>query len=303
MHTCSPTIPPIPTDPLDLRTLCHRVGYSGGGPESQGRYRRLARLLESEPVQIDSQPLPLHACIDGTQAVGLLVRRAHRDVLLAHLAVGAVDPATHKLLLLEERLFGVCSYLDVPELQAVCPQLPLAELCQHHPWELPLASADLIGEARKALERSILDRCPAKAESFIMLDGALPADGIRVDAFGAVKSATDTDWITDPALIPELGGWRSPALLLSAAGSNDRDRLTALVRLRTAGPAAPWTFSLVRVETPAEAGIAMLNAAAARVVAEAPPLGSGDPRGEVQARSMYRTEQVLKARRPNFFDF
>ena len=72
-------LPAASAQPLDLRELCHTVGFKGVRPVSQGRYRRLTRLVERSPVAISSDPLPVHACLDGTQALRLLVRRDHRD--------------------------------------------------------------------------------------------------------------------------------------------------------------------------------------------------------------------------------
>lgn len=313
MHTapvpipfCVPTVVPVPlpspaAQPLDLRMLCHDVGFSGVQPLSQGRYRRLAKVLEPRPVEISSDPLPVHACLDGTQALRLLVRRDHRDVCLAQVRAGAVDVSTREIVALEELLVGLCSYLDAPELLAACPDLPVVELDQHHPWEIPLAVSHWVGAARSALERRVLDACPSRDGSFLVLDGSLPADGARSDVVGAVKVATDTDWITDADQIPNQARWRSPALLLPAAGRGERDRLTALVRLRGCGPEQAWTFSLVRVECYADAGIDVLDAAAARVVAQAPSLRAADPRAEIQMDLMFRTESVLKARTPTFF--
>ena len=288
------------TAPLDLRALCHNIGCAALGPPSQGRYRRLTRLVEPAPVAITEMPLPVHACIDGTQAVRLLVRHEHRDVLLAQLTAGAVDVTTRKIVALEERLVGLCSYLDAAELHRACPELPVEQFEQHQPWEIPLAVSDWVDQTRRALERTVLDASPARAGSVLVLRGALPADGTRSDVVGAVKTATDTDWLSDPAQIPDERGWRSPALLLPATRRGERDRLTALVRLRTCGPAMPWTFSLVRVEVYADAGLDVLDAAAARVFVQAPSLRAADPRAEIQMDLMYTTEAVLKSRTAPF---
>jgi hypothetical protein len=41
-----------PDMPLDLRELCHKIGFSGVRPTSQGRYRRLGSLREPGRVEI-----------------------------------------------------------------------------------------------------------------------------------------------------------------------------------------------------------------------------------------------------------
>ena len=293
-------VPAPPMGQIDMRELCHAVGFTGARPLAQGRYRRLATQVEPSPVAISGAPLPVYACLDGTQAHRLMVRWAHRDVALAQIVAGAVDVSTRGILALEERLVGICSYVDAPALSKAYPGLPLAELDEHHPWEIPLAASSWVGAARGQLERAVLDSCPPRPGSFLVLDGPLPPDGTRTDVIGAIKVATDTDWLSDPGMIPMQGGWRSPALLLPAAGRGERDRFTALVRLRTCGPAQAWTYSLVRVEVYAEADLTVLDAAAALVVAYAGGLGGPDPRAEIQMSMMHTTEQVLKARITHF---
>lgn len=289
--------------PHDLRALYQSMGYGGTNlARTAGRYRLVAEVLENGPVPVAGRPAAVSACIDGIQAVRVLTRRDHRDILVTYVGAGAV--AGRQITRLEERLAVVCSHLDEAEVRSASSRIAVEALPEIQPWDLSLAADEWIDENRRALERAVVENAPpTRPDEFLLLDGSLPPDCGRSDVVGVVKQALDTDWLTDPRMLPLDGGWRSPAMRLPARRRGEKDRLTAFVRLRTCGPLHPWGFSLIRVEVFASAGVGLLGALAARVVADRQPLGSGDPRAEIQIASMFLTENVLKSRIPAALQF
>jgi hypothetical protein len=292
-----------PQSPLDLRSVYRALGFAGANlARTPGRYRLRAELVEDSPVAVMGRPMTVAACIDGIQTVRVVTRREHRDVLVAYVSAGAV--AGRRMTRLEERLAVVCSHLDEPEVRAASSRITIAALDDNQPEDLSMAADQWIDKNRRSLEATIVETAPTTGpDEFLLLDGSLPPDCGRSDVVGVVKSALDTDWLTDPQLLPAEGGWRSPAMRLPARRRGEQDRLTAFVRLRTCGPQHPWGFSLIRVEVFARAGVGLLDGLAARVVADRQPLGSGDPRAEIQIASMFSTEKVLKSRIPAALQF
>lgn len=305
MPACRSTIPvpdPHHGDPVDLRDFYQRLGHHARMQPSPGRYRRIAQLTEGTPRLVTASPAPVAAFLDGIQATSVVVRREHRDVTLAYVAAGAMRADdSRRLATLSERLFTVCSHLDEAAVRAACPEMTIVGLDDEAPWDIPTSTQEVVDQTRRHLEREALDACPAEQGTVVLLDGPLPKDGIRTDVAGVIKVASQTDWILDDTLIPPRCGWRSPILRLPGSKRGERDRLSALLRLRDCTPTHTWDYSLVRVETYADAGPDLLDAVAARVLSERQSLSSPDPRATIQMASMYTTEAVLKARIPDAF--
>lgn len=296
----SPVLPtpwPPPIRPVDLKSFVRNLAaLPAQGGATAGQYRRTHTLIESRPHQIDADPLPISGFLDGIQARCLAGRVEHRDITLAYVAAGTVLDTT--LLTVEERLAAVCSVEDEPRVRAALTGVPVVALPELFPWNAALATDEWIDSTRRELEAQVLADAPVVPGHFLVVDGALPPGSVRTDAVGVVKDALSTVWLADPDLLPAAGGMRSPALRLPAMKAGERPRLTAFVRLRDATSSHTFGFSLIRVETYEECGIEVLDAAAAMAVSQRQPLGSGDPRAEIQLSGMYRAEQVLKARSP-----
>lgn len=248
-----------------------------------------------KPRRIQSAPLTAASWIDGCQFRGTAARYDHRDVTCVWVAAGAVRGKS--LLHVEERLAVLCSVEDEERVRSALPDVPVVALAELLPWGVASATDDWIDLTRRHLEAAALENAPQADGAFIVVDGSLPAASQRRDAVSVVKT-TSTDWLQNPALIPAAGGWRSPALCLPPERADERPRLTCFVRLRDAAGSAPWDFSLIRVECFEDAGLDVLDAAAALAVTQRQPLNSGDPRAEVHLLGFRRAEEVLRTRAP-----
>ncbi|RYP84233.1 hypothetical protein EKO23_16360 [Nocardioides guangzhouensis] len=290
---------PWPPDqtPADLKGLAQALSHLRvSSSATPAHYQRITSLVETAPRKITATRLATAGFLDGVQARSVLARNEHRDLTLTWVAAGTVH--NRALTSFEQRLAVVCSARDVG-LVRNAGAVPIVELREIHPSNLALATDAWIDQTRQKLEAQVLASTPCPPGQVVVVDGSLPPGCGRDDAIGIVKSALDTTWISDPALFPAIGGWRSPALRLSALCQGESDRLTAFVRLRTATGAHPWGFSLIRVETFDNAGgIDFLDAACALAVSQAQHLGSADPRAECQPAGMYQTELCLKAQIP-----
>lgn len=299
-HRAAPALPtpwPPPVLPVDLRAFVRNLSARpADGRATTGQYRRMHELLETRPQRIEADPLPVSGFLDGIQQRCLAGRIEHRDITLAYVAAGAVLDAT--LLSVEERLAAVCSSLDETRVRAALTEVPVVALPELLPWSLALGTDEWIDQTRRVLEEEALANAPASPGHFVVVDGSLPPTTERTDTVGVVKRALDTEWVSDPALLPTEGGWRSPALRLPPVRVGERARLTAFVRLRDATGSHPWGFSLIRVETYEERGLEALDAAAALAISQRQPLAGPDPRSEIQLAGMFSTERVLKARSP-----
>lgn len=288
-----------PAGPVDLKTLMKQFAPSrpaAGAPTTPG-YRRVVRVLEPTIQKITAEPLPASGWLDGIQNRCLLSRSEHRDLTIAYVAAGITDGAS-TLLHVEERLAVLCSVLDEQLVRRVDPGVPVLALPELEPWNLALATGDWIDATRRGLEFDALVNAAESDGSVLVVDGAIPATTPRTDVIGIVKRALETEWLPDPDLLPADGGWRSPAFLLRGARADQVDILSAYVRLRTAAPSQAWGYSLIRVETLADRGVEVLDAACALAMTQRQPPGAGDSRWEIQPRAIRRTEEILKARCP-----
>lgn len=291
-----------PARPVDLKAFVQALAtdHAAGSPTA-AEYRRTAILVETpEPRPIEAQPVEPVGYLDGIQRRGLVARVGHRDLTIAYVSAGTVHGKT--LLDVHERLAVLCSVLDEDLVRNALPDIPVVALPELLPWGIASATDDWIDGTRRRLEALAVDLAPSADGKFIVVDGRLRAECQREDAVGIVKNATDTQWLLDDSLLPAAGGWRSPALRLPAARAGERPILTSLVRLRDASGHHPWGFSLIRVESFEDAGLEVLDAAAALAVAQRQPLGSGDPRAEIHLAGFRRTEDVLRARAPFAID-
>lgn len=292
-----PTPWPPPHTPVDLKAFVgHLAARSPVATPTRGQYRRITSQVESAARKVTAAPVPVIGFVDGIQRRCVVGRVEHRDVTLAYVSAGTAHRG--KLLTVTERLAAICSAADEERVRAAGPGMPVAVLPALHPWSLASATDEYIDGTRRALELEALADAPTSAGAVVVVDGSLPPSCTRSDLVGVIKSATETDWLTDPALFPTTQGWRSPALLLPAGEVGKRDRLSAYVRLRSATGQHAWTFSLVRVEVFADQGIALLDAAAAMVISQRQPLGSGDPRAETHLNGFRHAEEQLRARAP-----
>lgn len=288
-----------PGAPVDLKSFVtnlssHRASHDQAA--TAGQYRRTCVLTERQPSKIEADPSPVIGVLDGVQLRCVVCRIDHRETTLAWLAAGAV--LGKELLNLEAMLAAVGSVLDESTLRQAGPDVPVVALPELAPWDVALATDSWIDQTRRALELQALQTAPVVDGHVVVVDGSLPVNTPRLDTVGVVKRALETEWLTDPGMLPTRAGWRSPALLLPAVRAEERERLTAFVRLRDADGTRSWGFSLVRVEVPSERGIAALDAAAAMAMSQRQSLHSPDPRAEIQLAGMYRAEQVLRAQAP-----
>lgn len=289
-----------PTGPVDLKTFIRNLGASRAqGSATSTQYRRTAMLVErAAPRMIEAAPLEPIGFLDGVQRRALIGRRDRLDITLVFLAAGAVLGS--RLLTVEERLAVLCSVRDEEFVRAALTDIPTVALPDLLPWGVANATESWIDSTRRRLEELALEGTPQVPHHFVVVDGSLPPHSPRLDAVGVIKTAA-TDWLIDESSYPYRGGWRSPALLLPASRAGERARLTCFVRLRDVEGCHTYDYSLIRVECFEEAGIDVLEAAAALAVQQRQPLTSGDPRAEVHMRAMRKTEEVLRTRMPVAF--
>lgn len=287
-----------PSRSLDLKAFVQSLSADRAiGSPTPAEYRRTAILVETAmPRQIQAAALEPLGFLDGIQRRAVAGRIQHRDLTLAYVSAGTVRGTT--LLDVQERLAVLCSVEDEHRVRSALPDVPVVAFPELLPWGVASATEAWIDDTRRNLEALALEHAPQAAGRFVVVDGSLRPDCRRTDAVSVVKGALRTEWLPDSSLLPTAGGWRSPALRLPASRAGERSRLTCFVRLRDADGCHPWGFSLIRVESFEDAGIEVLEAAAALAVAQRQPLGSGDPRAEIHLQGFRRAEEVLRARAP-----
>lgn len=291
-----PTPWPPPVRPLDLEEPAKAFAHQRPDDRRRttGGYRRCVQLLETGPVGVLETPLvDLIGAVDGVQKVALLGRaEAHRDLLLISVIAGCVKD--EKLLVpREEMLAVVCSELDEGAVRAKAPQVPVLALPETTPWGLAAAADDWIDHTRRALEFRAITSAPVRAGQALMVDGPLPQQCDREDTVGIVKESLDTPWLTDPDHLPVAAGSRSPTFRIPASRTDERTKLSAFVRLHTAGRAQSWGHGLIRVEVYEDSAITV-DQAAALAVHHRGTSAYGDPRWLIQPRPLFQCEQVLK---------
>ena len=287
-----------PSRSVDLKSFVQTLSADRAvGSPTPAEHRRTAILVETaQPRRIQAAPLEPVGFLDGVQRRAIAGRIQHRDLTIAHISAGTVHGKA--LLDVQERLAVLCSVEDEDRVRSALPDVPVVAFPELLPWGVASATEDWIDGTRRHLEALALDHAPQVDGKYVVVDGSLRPNCERTDAVSVVKRALDTAWLPDSSLLPAAGGWRSPALRLPATRSGERARLTCFVRLRDADGCRPWGFSLIRVESFEDAGIEVLEAAAALAVAQRQPLGSGDPRAEIHLQGFRRAEEVLRLRAP-----
>lgn len=291
-----PTPWPPPVRPLDLEEPAKVFAQQRPDDRRRttGGYRRCVQLLESTPADVLQTPLvDMVGAVDGVQKVALLGRaEAHRDLLLISVIAGCVK--NEELVApREEMLAVVCSELDAGVVRAKAPHLPILALPETTPWGLAAAADDWTDHTRRTLELRAIASAPVRTGQVLMVDGPLPHESDRKDAVGIVKEALDTPWLTDPTHLPTDAGSRSPAFRIPASRTDERSKVSALVRLHTAGAAQSWGHGLIRVEV-YEDGAVTIDQAAALAVRHRGTPAYGDSRWLIQPRPLFECEQVLK---------
>lgn len=296
-----PTPRSLPRRPVDLKSFVRNLASRPPSAKpTAGQHRRVTALVESGPRRISAPPAPVVGFADGIQRRCLAGRIQQRDVTLVYVAAGVASGRT--LLSVQERLAVLCSALDEEQVRTAGPDVPVVALPELFPWDLAVSVDGWLDGTRRALELDAVNTAPAEPGHVVVVDGSLPATSSRPDLVSVVKS-TETDWLPDPSLLPDRAGWRSPALRLPATRAGERDRLTAYVRLRTAGSEHAWSFSLIRVEVYEDTGgIDLLDAAAAMAMTQRQPLACDDPRAETHLLGIRRAEECLRARAPFAID-
>lgn len=296
-------VEPVPwpphSTPVDL-TAAATAFADTRGPDliaTNGSYRRIVQQVEDEPVCVRSVP-PAHPLgfIDGVQARALLGRKSHRDISLMWVGAGTVYGDV--LLGHHPRLAVVCSQLDEDEVRARAPQVPVVSLPDTTPWGLALSASEWLDRARRYVETKAVASAPESSGRVLVVDGPLPRVSDRTDLVGVVKNSLDTDWVTDPEMLPAGAGWRSPGFRIPAGRVPERSILSAFVRLHDATERHSYGHALVRVEVYEDSTVG-LDAAAAMVHANRGRRSSGDPRWAIQMHTMFITEQVLKTQIPH----
>ncbi len=247
-------------------------------------------------------PLLVFAYVDGVQSTRLLTMRpGGRPVYLAAVMAGAIAPSASRLVELEQRLRVVCSHLDEPWATGLPGGCSVEVVDANFTGEIDLDVRSWVDQARRDVERAVVARAVAKADTgWVIVDGALrdialPADSMVV---GVVKSH-DTQYLTDEHLhLYSLAeGEMSAAFILPAARRGQLARATCYLRQWSAD-GQPWTHGLVRVEVPAER-IDDLPRAAATVLAGRQRPGVGDPRWDCQQEWVFMLETVLHQLMPH----
>lgn len=296
-------VEPVPwpphSTPVDLVAAATAFADTRG-PDltaTNGAYRRVIQQLEQEPVCVRNvEPARPLGYTDGVQAKAVLGRTSHRDITLMWAGAGTVYGDV--LLDHQPRLAVVCSQLDEDAVRARAPQVPVVALPDTTPWGLALSATEWLDQARRHVEIQAMACAPASSGRVVVVDGSLPRLSDRTDLVGVVKNSLDTDWVTDPKMLPTGEGWRSPGFRIPSGRVSDRSILSAFVRLHDATERHTYGHALVRVEVYEDSTVG-LDAAAAMVHAYRGRKSSGDPRWAIQMHPMFVTEQVLKTQIPH----
>lgn len=294
--------------PYDLPKLFQQIGVSqlvraAIDPPERHDADVEVQMLETDPVPVRGEPLPVDGFVDGIQNALVVAHHGHRPVHVAYTAAGASGPGPRgpRLSGLVEQLAIICSSADrgwVDEINPVANPLPVTELDVTSPPEVGRAAALELGSARDGAERQLVTQMLADGVDRLVVDGALagrPADSRLV---GVVKT-TRTRYLPDEKVLWGLpAGWRSPVFLLPPSGGCRVDRYSCYVRLHDASR-APWDFGLIRLETfDAE----LLDSLAVLAFAERQFARSRDGRWDRHLESVAVCEKLLKARKPRVFD-
>ena len=107
-------------------------------------------------------------------------------------------------------------------------------------------------------------------------------------------------YLGDESVIPDRAGWRSPVFGLPATSTEERDVVSAYLRLYDAPGSTTWSHGLIRLEA---RDPEVLDAACALALQHRQSPRSGDPRWAVHLQGMHVTEQVLRAMRHPALEF
>jgi hypothetical protein len=305
------TFPGQPPAPLyDLRSFFRTVGApTPGGVLNRAPIERLnlseqIEVVDAHRAPLTGAPLPVAGFVDGVQASVVVTYREHRPVYLTYQAAGAVGPGA-ALVGLKERLTLLASVADrdwLEEVNVTAPPLPVQQIAALDPLDIERAAYLSVGDARDRLERTLVEELVDAGTGPLVVDGSLRDRPYHHALHAVVKDVTATQYLPDErALFGLPVGWRSPVFKIPAgrAAGAVVDRFSCYVRLHDATERS-WNFGLIRLEAYEPDQLMALGVLA---LSERQSPRSGDGRWDRHLASVAVTEKVLRARRPNVFDF
>lgn len=290
-----------PDEVYDLRGFFRSVGRFTGerGGEIAAPDREApdhpAELLDSSPLEVNDEPIPVGAFIDGIQASLIVAWREHRPVYLQYIAAGALGPEA-KPVGLRERLQVVASSADREWLDEIGCELRIEEIVATEPPAVEQEASKLLGSIRENLERALVEDLIDQSVRPLIVDGTLIGRAPRRDLLGVVKTHR-TRYLEDESVLWRLpAGWRSPRFKIEASGGGG-DRYSCYLRLFDASQHS-WHFGLIRLEAfhPDQ-----LDPLASRCLNERQHPAAGDPRWDRHLAGVHACEEFMRARRPAIF--
>lgn len=289
---------------VDLAQLLRAIGAgaSDGGlvtaPEERTEPESPVEMIDEDIADVRRvRPLEVAAFVDGIQASRTLTHRDHRPVHLVYVAAGALGVAG-RALGVRETLALLVSAADGEWARSLPGGVEVIELDEESPFTLAAAGVAAIGGARDGLERALVADLLDAEVGRVVVDGSLVGRPRTPEIVGVVKT-TRTRYLDDETVLLGLEeGWRSPRFRITA-GPGGAERYSCYLRLNSARH-RPWDYGLIRVEAGEPA---LLDALAARCLAERQPRATRDRRGDRHLTSVANVETYLRARRPVVFDW
>lgn len=288
----------------DLRAFLRSVGATPFGtlraPEDRKDSTAVVEMVTTEPAKVVAAPVEAVAFIDGIQNQLLVTYRDHRPVVLTYTAAGAAG-AGGRLKALTEEIALVCAAEDrgwVDSVNTLPPPLPVAQVTGEDPPAIERAILDRVAAMRSRCEATLTSNLLATSGpgDLIVLDGSLLGRENDPRLVSVVKTLR-TRYLTDETALYGLpAGWRS-AIFKIPAQAGTAERYSTYVRLHDAR-AAGWSFGMIRLEA---YDLDLLDALAARALAERQGPNSGDARWDRHLVSVALCEKLLRARRPMQF--
>lgn len=252
-------------------------------------------MLDKEPQEItaaaDADPLFL----DGIQSGVVLTHRAHRPIVLAHVAAGVVHGPTMEGRWLAEDLFAFASGADVDFVaDADCPVPVRAVTSSTDPSTVALQIAQAVASTRSELEWHIGLEALAGSNQPLYVDGHLVGHHVDTRVRGVVKT-TRARILKDESVLWNLpAGYRSPRFVLPAGfGGPAPERYSCYLRL-SGGSTHSWSYGLIRIETHDPD---LIDTACATALNYRQPRASRDPRGDRHLAPVAQVEKWLRSRK------
>lgn len=290
---------------IDLPQLLKHLNYSSSVLQSAlDNYERLPlgseiEIVDDSPKIINEDHSLISGFIDGIQGIKILGFRDLRPYALSYASAGCTDDVAN-LLIFAENISLKCTELDREWAESLPGNIPVRAVDSQDVWNIGPKLVEDLASDRVKLEHSVAAKALTSINGgLLIVDGSLVGHPYDERMVGVVKTMHQ-QYLPDESFLESLKeNYRSLIFKIPAGfKGSTRDRYSCYLKM------FPLTnshvsYGLVRVEV---FSLEMMDAACSSILADRQSIMSADKRYDRHLSGVSVCENVLKSKKPAFFN-